>query len=276
VTYQEPDPEVPLEEEEPVAEGTPGGGEDQQQHQQQPPVAPSTPSPGPRLVQVGNVTLPEEEVLSLVEFQNWARSNPDKMEAFGEYLRGEAQFVKPERTKEPEVDWDLVDPTVRTVYETQQRRLEELQNRVDQVEAPMSQIQQDIVARTRQEVQQALDAATGRIADRFKLSDDEVEQLAGEAAGLNIVPSLRAQGMPPQAALETALETAFWRDEKWRKKVVDEEISSRTAEGRKARASQVGGTHAGADNGLDSQPRDEGERRKAMASEIAEALRGTP
>jgi hypothetical protein len=198
------------------------------------------------------------------------------MEAFGEYLRGEAQFVRPEKEKAPDIDWDMVDPTVRTVYETQQKRLEELQSRVDQVEAPVSQIQQDIVARTRQEVAQALDAATGRIQERFKLSDDEIEDLAGSAAKLNIVPSLRAQGMEAQAALETALETAFWRDEKYRAKVVDEEISSRGAEGRKARASQVGGTHAGADNGLDSQPRDEGERRKAMASEIAEALRGTP
>lgn len=233
-------------------------------------------SPSPRFVQVGNLSVPEEEIVSLLEFQNWARGNPDKMEAFGQYLRGEAQFVLPEPEKQPQIDWSVVDPNIRSAYEQQQQRLEELQERMQSFEEPLTQIQEAQASQFRNEVQIALDAATGKIQDRFKLNDDELDQLADDAARLNIVPSLRAQGMEPQAALETALETAFWSGDRWRQRAIDEEIAARNGNDRRSRASQVTGTSGGGADGLPSVPRDEGERRKAMAAEIAEALRGTP
>lgn len=245
----------------------------------QPPPSPPEVEPepeGPRLIQVGNMNVPEEDLVSLLEFQSWARSNPEKMDAFGRYLRGEAQFMVPEQPKAPQVDWDMVDPNIKNAYDEQQKRLDELQNRLQSFEGPLEAMQQEQINRVRSEAQVAIDAATGKMMDRFKLSDDEIDQLADAAAKLNIVPSLRAQGMAPQAALETALETAFWSDEKWRSRVVDEELAARGAEGRKARASQVGGTHAGAGAGLDSSPTTDAEKRTAMAAEIAEALRGTP
>ena len=234
--------------------------------------------PSPRLVQIGNLSVPEEELQSLLEFQNWARGNPDKMEAFGQYLRGEAQFIKERRAEpeEPKVDWSLVDPNIKAAYDAQAKTISELNERVQSFEEPLTYMQQEQMNRGRAEAQQAVDAAAGKIQERFKLNDDELDQLADEAEKLNIVPSLRAQGMAPQAALETALETAFWRDEKWRARVVDEEIASRGASDRKARASQVTGMSGGNGDGLSSRPANEQERRDAMASEIAEALRGTP
>src|SRR5262249_10856887 len=155
------------------------------------------------------------------EFQNWARANTDKMDAFGQYLRGEAEFVVPEKEKAPEIDWTVVDPNIRSAYEQQAARLEEMQSRIEAFEEPITAIQEQQASQFRNEVQVALDAATGKIQDRFKLNDDELDQLAEDAAKLNIVPSLRAQGMEPQAALETALETAFWSGDKWRQRVVD-------------------------------------------------------
>lgn len=254
-----------------------GGGEGEATPDQESPVEEQAPS-SPRLIQVGAYSVPEEELQSLVEFQNWARANEDKMEAFGAYLRGEAEFVKPEPKEEepPKVDWDVVDPNIRRAYEAQQAQLASMQERLASFEEPLNTIQQAQQNQAQLEAQQALDAASGKIQERFKLNDDELDQLADDAASLNIVPSLRAQGMAPQAALETALETAFWRDEKWRSRIIDEEIASRDANGRKARASAVTGTSGGNGVGLDSAPRNEQERRDAMAAEIAEALRGTP
>jgi hypothetical protein len=243
---------------------------------------PSAP-PSPRKISVRGQEIDEDDVASLLEFQQWAQSNPDKMQAFASYLRGEAQFVKgepePETPKAPEIDWDVVDPNVRAAYEAQQARLDALQEKVGEWEGPIQSIQQRQYAQAQQEANEALDAAASRIMDRFKLTDDEMDDLADEAARLNIVPGLRQQGMAPQAALETALETAFWRNEKYREKVIDEQVSSRSANGRREKAGKISGTSGAAGDGIGSAqpvPTNEAERRTAMAAEIAEALRGTP
>jgi hypothetical protein len=266
--YQEIADDLHGVEQPPPEEETGGSGEGGDQPPEEP--------PSPRLVQVGNLSVPEDEVVSLLEFQNWARANPDKMEAFGQYLRGEAEFRVPEKPKQPEIDWTVVDPNIKSAYEQQAARLEELQSKIDAFEEPITQIQEQQASQFRNEVQVALDAATGKIQERFKLNDDELDQLAEDAAKLNIVPSLRSQGMEPQAALETALETAFWSGERWRTRVVDEEIAARNGNDRKSRASQITGVSGGNGEGLSSRPQNEGDRRAAMTAEIAEALRGTP
>ncbi len=241
--------------------------------------------PSARKISVRGQEIDEDDVASLLEFQQWAQSNPDKMQAFASYLRGEAQFVKgepekePEPAKPPEIDWDLVDPNVRVAYEQQQARLDALQEKVGQFEEPIQTLQARQYAAQQAEATAALDAAANKIMDRFKLTEDEMDDLADEAARLNIVPGLRQQGMAPQAALETALETAFWRNEKYREKVIDEQVSSRSANGRRQKAAQISGTSGAAGDGIGSGetvPANETERRTAMAAEIAEALRGTP
>lgn len=248
---------------------------------EEPPPAP----PSPRKISVRGQEIDEDDVASLLEFQQWAQSNPEKMQAFAQYLRGEAQFVKgeaqrePEPPKEPEIDWDVVDPNVRAAYEQQQARIEALQSKVGEIEQPLQSIQARQFEQAQKEANEALEAAAGKIMERFKLTDDEMDDLADEAARLNIVPGLRQQGMAPQAALETALETAFWRNEKWRSRVIDEQVSSRSANGRKEKAAKISGTSGAAGDGIGSAqpvPTDEAERRTAMAAEIAEALRGTP
>lgn len=242
-------------------------------------------SPPPRKITVNGNEIDEDDVASLLEFQQWAQSNPDKMQAFASYLRGEAQFVRsdsppePEAPKPPEIDWDVVDPNVRAAYEAQQARLDALQEKVGTFEEPIQTLQRRQYEAQQAEANQALDAAAGKIMERFKLTEDEMDDLADDAARLNIVPGLRQQGMAPQAALETALETAFWHNEKYREKVIDEQVSSRSANGRRQKAAQISGTSGAAGDGIGSAqpvPTDEGERRTAMAAEIAEALRGTP
>ena len=248
----------------------------------EPPPAP----PGPSMLSVRGQEVSEDDLASLLEFQSWAESNPDHMRAFAEYLRGEARFVKgepepppPPEPQVPQIDWETVDPSVRQVYEAQHAELEALQERMSKFEEPLQSLQQHQYEAARAEAETALQAATGRISDRFKLNDDEMEDLAQEAAQLQIVPQLRAQGLSPEQAIETALETAFWRSEKWRARAVDEELASRTAGGRKANAAKVAGSSAATGDGIGSSqpiPQNEEDRRAAMAAEIAEALRGTP
>lgn len=238
-------------------------------------------------VRIGNRDVPVEDIQALLEFQAWSQQNPDKMKAFGQYLQGEAEFVvkqqQQQEQEQPQIDWDLIDPQFKAVYEAQQKQLEELAAAVQQQQAPVQQWQQKQIEDAIRQADEQIAKATSQITEKFSLdlTPEEIEDLHNSTAALNILPGLREAIADPVEATATALEMAIFRTPKFREKIIGQQVASERAKDKRHLASTVSGTSGSDRSGLESPSEGEvrkmspEDRNKAMAAEIAEHLRGT-
>jgi hypothetical protein len=249
---------------------------------QQPP-AEEPPAEGPRRVAVLDREFDEHDARALVEFYDWVRQNPQQAMAIDSYLRGEAQLVpqgyqqsQPQQAPqqqqappEPEHD-DLedLDPALRDRL----RRIDELEQRIQQYEQVSVQERQ---AQYQQQVAAAVQRGGQSAQQKYGLTEEEAQELLGEAAALNIVGPLAAQRGDPVVAVEEALEIAYWRSPKFREhaltKMAQQEAESAKRQ-RKASALSGGSGSVPRNQGAPSNPTD---RRSAMVNEISQALNGS-
>lgn len=258
---------------------------------------PSPPSqegtPPPATVKVGDREVPLADLEALVEFQGWAAANPDKMQAFGSYLNGDAEFVlrkKEEEAKAAEeaakIDWDTVDPQIKAAWDQQQAQLAEVKQNLDQLQNPIQQWQQSQIEEVQRQANDSIAQATKLVTDKFALdlTPQEVDELHKLTADLNILPGLRASIANPVEAVATALEMAVFRTDKYRAKIVDAQVVTQRANDKRQLAGTVTGSGGSERAGVESSAGDTSEadrkltpeqRQRAMAAEIAEYQKGT-
>lgn len=235
-----------------------------------------TPPPGPTKIKLGDGEYEEAELRALIEFQEWAQANQDKMQAFGTYLRGEADFTPkagagdpPKPEGEPDPYAAIEDEGLRERLRTQEQQLEALRQ---------SQNQQ-ITASSLQEAERGINRAYDTIKERYGLDDEQVKELANATAQSGILPGIRATQPDPYEAALAALDTTIWRDEKWRNSVVEKEILRIDEHQRRTQlAGAVGGSPGSVSREVPSDqevakmsPQDKVD---AMAAEVAHAMRG--
>lgn len=246
-------------------------------------------------ITVGDREVPIAEVEALLEFQNWATQNPDKMKAFGQYINGEAEFVIRQqqeeaaaaaaKEQEEQIDWDLVDPAFKRAWEAQQAQLQELNQRIEQTQGPIQAWQQQQMSEVARQAEDQITKATVQVREKLSLdlSQEEIDELHAETARLNILPGLRQSIADPTEAVATALELAVYKTPKFRDKIVGAQVATERAKDKRQLAGIVGGDTGSERGGLQSPPGDTEvkkmspeDRKKAMAAEIAESMRGTP
>lgn len=251
----------------------------------------------PATLRVGDKDVPVEDLQALIEFQQWTQQNPDKMAAFGSYLRGEAEFVQRQQqaateqaaqqqaTPPPEIDWDVIDPQVKAAYDQQQAQLAEMQQQFESVRNPIAAWQVQQQEQVQKEAAQQINDATDRLNEKLRLdlSPEEIDDLHTVTAKLNILPGLRQSIADPVEAVATALEMAVWQTPKFRDKLVAGQVASQRANEKREVAGRVSGTSGSERSGVSSGPSagdvskmDPNAKKAAMAAEIAESLRGTP
>lgn len=247
-------------------------------------------------VRVGDRDIPVEDVQALLEFQQWANQNPDKMTAFGQYLRGEAELVvrqqqaaaeaaaQQQQQAPAEIDWDMVDPAVKTAYEAQAAQIAEVNQRLEGLQNPIAAWQSQQVEEANRQALDQIQQATSKVNEKLglDLSEKEIEELQRTTAGLNILPGLRQSIADPVEAVATALEMAVWQTPQFRDKIVAGQVASERANDKRDLAGRVGGTSGSERSGVassataaDVKKMTKEERQSAMAAEIAESMRGT-
>lgn len=273
-TEQEPEQEPGQETEpDPVAsdEGEEGGeeGGEKEGDVSEPP---SDPDDG--FVEIAGQKIRKDEAQALVEFYEWARHNPQAMAGINGYLSGQyvltpaeqAEQARQEKTTEVDDEWEDVDPAVKQRFEELKRQTEEL----DQWRQEwMQQQTQEQVARAQTDLQ------TGRekFNSKYELTGDELQTLEAEAAELAILPALISKHQGDRvAAVEEALETAYWRSEEFRQREIDKrQISEKNDQKRKQKASKLTGSSGSVPRNR-PEPSTAEQRREAMITEIADAM----
>lgn len=233
------------------------------------------PPSGPAKLKVGETEYDQAEIESLIEFQQWAQANQDKMQAFGQYLNGEADFTpkstetKPEGT--PEDPYAAIeDETLRERLRTQEAALESLR----QTQASQ------VTASSLQEAERAINGAYDTIRERYGLDENEIKELATATAQSGILPGIRSTEPDPQVAATKALDATYWMDQKYRNKAVENEILRLDShQQRQALAGAVGGSSGSVSREVPSDQEvakmSQSEKLTAMAAEVASSMRGT-
>ena len=258
-TVDEPEPEVGESEVEEGGEQVEGeGGE-----------ASASAPPEPQFVDVAGRQLRVDEAQALVEFYEWARQNPEVMANVNGYLSGQYELVPKGQQPQtpapaaPEDDaWDDVDPVVREKL----RQLDEIQNELAGFR--QAQMQSAVV-----QAQSQLTAGRDRFNQRYELTDEQLSSLEQETAALGILPSLITKHNGDRvAAVEEALETAYWRSEEFRAREFDrrQQAEKKTRE-RTSKASKLAGSSGSVPRNR-AEPSTPEARKEAMIAEIAEAM----
>lgn len=234
-----------------------------------------TPPPGPAKVKIGDADYDEAELRALIEFQEWAQANQDKMQAFSGFLRGEADFVPKGAGDPPKPEGD---PDPYAAIEDEGLR-ERLRTQEQQLEALRQTTNQQITASSLQEAERGINRAYDTIKERYGLDDEQVRELANATAQSGILPGIRATQPDPYEAALAALDTTIWRDPKWRDSVVEKEILRLDEHQRRQElAGAVGGSPGSVSREVPSDQEvakmSNQEKVDAMAAEVAHAMRG--
>lgn len=233
---------------------------------------PDTP---PDRVSVLGRDLQQVEAQSLLDFYDWVRSNPQQAMAIDAYMRGQAQFVVPDPTPpQPtapptsdvdEGEWDELPKPVRD-------KLAE----IDQLKQQVGFQEQDRQMQRQALAQAAVQRGAANFAERYSLNEEELEELQRDTAALGILPGIAAQRGDMLAAVEEALDIAYWRNEKFRSRQMDAyQKQQNETQRRQRKASSVSGGSGSSPRVPDNIDTSTPEGRKAaMVAMISQAQNG--
>ena len=257
------------------------------------PVAPETEPEEPTAPEPETQTEPvhalaPEQIAAYQQFDEILRANPQLSQLVTGVLSGDitldqaqaiaaATEVKPDPTPPPDLDLD--DPTIRHLYEQHQAQaaiIQELNQRVASHD--------DFLTRQQHETSESLvNRARASFQQQYELDDTQMERIEQVAAGLQIVPAL-AQGFNPStgqyerpdtlAALERALEVAYWSQPEYRDREYQRQMEQRKVDNkRKQKLAAVSGNSGSVPRSQPAPQTQEG-RRQAMIQEVATAMSG--
>jgi hypothetical protein len=233
-------------------------------------------------------TLTPERIQAFEQFDNLLRTNPQLGQLVNGVLNGqisldEAQEIASQAevpvAAEPPPDLDLDDPAVRHLYEQHQAQARQLQELNDRVVA-----HDDFLNNQQRETSASLvNRARASFQQQYELDDIQMERLEQTAAGLQILPAL-ARGFNPStgqyespdtlAAIERALEVAYWTQPENREREYQRQMNQRTTDNkRKQKLAAVSGNSGSVPRSSPAPQTQEG-RRQAMIQEVATAMSG--
>lgn len=232
--------------------------------------------------------LTPDQIQAYQQFDGILKSNPALSQLVTGVLTGDisldqaqeiAQQVTVPPAETPPPDLDLDDPAVKHLYDqsvAQARELQALNERLSNHD--------DFLNRQRQETSASLvNRAKASFQQRMELDDVQMGRLEQIAAGLQILPAL-AQGFNPStgqyespdtlAAVERALEVAYWTQPETREREFQRQVSQRATDNkRKQKLAAVSGNSGSVPRSLPAPQTQEG-RRQAMIQEVATAMSG--
>ncbi len=223
--------------------------------------------------------LTKDQARYYAELEAYLYANPAAAETIKNALQAQQQ-VKPEEKPKPEpaapaIELDeFTDPAVKTLYEKLQQQEQELA----QLRESTTGISDYVSVQQQQTAESLMNRATTSFKDQHSLSDDEMSRLTEITARLNILPSLMSpvdpiSGQPrkvdPLAAIEEALNTAYWQIPEFRDRAISQEIEANNRDRqRKQKLSSLQGS-SGSVPREQPVPTTEHERRQAMIAEVA-------
>jgi hypothetical protein len=249
---------------------------------EEPQTAPEVPpsSTPPESIDFGDgLKLDREQARIYAEFHQFLQDNPE----FAEVSRD--AWIKVQKDKEepptpivPE-ELDLDDPNVKFLWDQLQSTRQDLDAALQRITSSEAVISTQAQATT----ESLVNRAVASFQKQHDLSPDQMNQIRGVASRLEVLPSLmapvdpitgQARKVDPLAAIESALDTAYWSMPEYRDAELERLTEQRAADDkRKRNLSSLGGS-SGSVPRTPPKPQTKEELRQAMVAEITEAMFG--
>lgn len=221
-----------------------------------------------------------------LQFDAFLAENPDFVSALQGIADGTFQVVPVDQETQPTKttpstdslslpdDVDPDDPAVKFFLSQQAATQAQLTEALDKISSHESQITQQNAATTTS----IINRATISFQKDHSLTNEQMEKIQTTAANLQILPALMSpvdpmSGMPrkvdPLAAVEQALETAYWQLPEFREQEIESRLKQQKDDTtRKGKLTALGGS-SGSTPKMPNAPTNEQERRQAMIAEVA-------
>lgn len=223
-------------------------------------------------------SLTKQQARSYAELEAFLYANPEKAQTLANFLNNNDQV--PQAPDKPSEELDLesiIDPEVKAIALENRRMLAEL----EQLKTQQSGLNEYVNVQQEQTATSLMNRATTSFKDQHKLSDEEMGRLSEVTARLNILPSLmnpvdpisgQVRKVDPLAAIEEALETAYWQIPEFRTRAISNEVEAQTAN--KVRKSKLSSLQGGSGSIPREQPVSQTQqgRREQMIAEVAQMI----
>jgi len=225
--------------------------------------------------------LTKDQARYYAELEAYLYANPAAAETIKKALTSQepqattpTQVEKPAATV-PDIQLDeFTDPTVKAIYEKMQEQEAELARLRDST----SGITDYVTTQQQQTAESLMNRATSSFKEQHSLTDEEMSRLTEVTARLQILPSLmnpvdpisgQVRKVDPLAAIEEALNTAYWQIPEFRDRAISQTIESQNRDRqRKQKLSSLQGSSGSVPREAPV-PSTEHERRQAMIAEVA-------
>ena len=228
--------------------------------------------------------LTKDQARYYAELESFLYANPAAAEAIRNTLQTQQgqqtqATTSPKEEKPaatfPEIQIDeFTDPTVRALYERMQQQEQELA----QLRESTTGITDYVSTQQQQTAESLMNRATASFKEQHSLTDDEMGRLTEITARLQILPALMSPVDPisgqvrkvdPLAAIEEALNTAYWQIPEFRDRAISQTIEANNRDRqRKQKLSSLQGSSGSVPREAPI-PTTEHERRQAMIAEVA-------
>lgn len=255
-----------------------------------PPDAGAAPAPAAEedpVIDFEGTQLRRSEVQALLDFRSWAAQNPQLIADFNDLVEGRRRLVPiDEPPAAPQAERQPVPPGADLGGAPIELTEEDLADLPPNVRAKLGQIDtlQQIVAglqnQTFEDVRSrnltALAQASSNFAQRYGLSEAEVEQLERQVAQAGILPSMvQAAGRDLVRGTEDALEVMYFRSPAGRQREIERmQTANREALNRQRKAGKLAGSGGSSPRTPEPEVLTPDARKQAMIDEIARAQRG--
>lgn len=259
---------------------TDDASEEEEEAPEDAPPIPPTLSQVDELVLENGARITKDMARAYLDFENRLRNDPQLQKLLSDhYATPSAPAVDAPPPIDP-IDLDLADPIIKALYTQNQALQSSIQNLNAYVARHESVISQDQLNQNAAYVNRAKIS----FAQERNLTTDEVDKIELTAANLNVLPSLlqgvdpitgQAVRPDPLAAVERALDIAYWQMPEYRQKelarLADEAKKERT---KKGKLQAVSGS-SGSVPRTSPAPRNDTERRSQMLEYVRSLANGT-
>jgi hypothetical protein len=250
---------------------------------------PATSPPPSDTWEVDGRTLTKDQAETFLRFEQFLEENPNVADAIQRAVQetqtpaqqpAVAESPAPSTPPEPPEELDLSDPVVKTLWDTHQATLQQIAQLQELI------TRHDVQLTTQTEATSAalVERAVSSYKKERNLNDDQMNKVRQIAASMNIVDSLVQTVDPitgilskpnPLAAVEKALDIAYWSIPEFREQEITRQFNERVAEDEKKRKLSSLGGSSGSTPREQPTPVTKEDIKKAMTREVAEHM-GVP
>ncbi len=233
----------------------------------------------PSVIAIGDREIPLDDINTLLQFQDFLRSNPDKAATIGKIIRGEnvvpstpepspiAPSIPEPSTPQLPDGFDPDDPVHKFMLD-QFSRLNET------VSSLTNLTQQQVQNMQKQKAQADMDLALSRFrSNHTDFTDDDITHIRQKTAELGIVGALvRQHESNPSEGIVKALEAGMWNVESIRNKLYNSRPTPTVDSTTKSRQSKLSALSGSSGSTTRVEPRPRLDSDSAMKDAIAKAV----